>query len=160
MRALHKDAEASAAFFTQQVAAMQAREKAEPNSSWLWEIELPRLQSLEREAKANEFVLRDLLGSQGPLPSGAQPGHVVEVVEIWTRLGEARARFKDVDRGEELRPVSELQEESRQACEPASPARGSRRAEALLPNESGPGGALTPAEPNATPRKKGRAHDP
>ncbi|WP_438041414.1 hypothetical protein [Sorangium sp. So ce128] len=160
MRALHKDAEASAGFFHRLVSEAQAREKAEPSSVWLSEIEMPRLQSLEREAKATEFVLRDLLGSQGPLPSGAQPGHVVEIVEIWTRLGEARSRFNDVDRGKEPRPVSEPQEESRQASEPAGPARGSRRAEALLPNESGPGGALTPAEPNATPRKKGRAHDP
>ncbi|WP_437798473.1 hypothetical protein [Sorangium sp. So ce693] len=161
LRALHREAAVNAEFFGERVSEAQARAKADPSPIW-WEIELPRLQTLQREAMATEFALLDLLGSQGPLPRGAHPdaAHLNNVLDIWEQLSNARRRFIDAGGGQAPQPASEPQEESRQACEPAGPARGSRRAEALLPNESGPGGALTPAEPNATPRKKGRAHDP
>ncbi|WP_437623358.1 hypothetical protein [Sorangium sp. So ce1151] len=139
---------------------------------------LMRVDELVRQyeqQRAREEALAAFIGDQGTRLAPGDPDYAL-ANELMVELFDTTQRKSDELAGVfgrelaatsspgatagERDPATRGQEgESRQACEPAGPARGSRRAEGHLSTQSGPGGASTPAEPNATSHPKGRADD-
>ncbi|WP_437958563.1 hypothetical protein WME76_02135 [Sorangium sp. So ce119] len=156
--------------------AVELRNRADAGAPWALELVDAGVRLYERK-RALADTIEAFIGRQGTAFAQGDPAawsamdlldelcelsmrKERELCGVFYRELEAAATASPGETAGECAPATRGNEgESRQALEPAGPARGPRGAEGHLPTESGPGGALTPAEPIATLPPKGSGHD-